>query len=327
MSKKWSWKKILLILGGLILLAIIIGIIVALITNSESKSVSTGPSPPCKNIGDNCSNNLDCCSNYCNSANTCACKPDGKTCSSDDASNCCSNYCSDGKCICMPLNHRWCTDGICCGEAECKQVIEDSSFLVKKCCIPENKSCQIDSDCCTGNCQGNKTCGPPLQCNINIDTDPSLYYSDVNEDNQECLQIKQNLANGPFAVHSQKGKCTKDVMQKLFKLIPSNQADWSQNSCGSCSDKPSVDTLYKNCSSGKLYTPNPLQCDGNVYACTNHDPVQQSKCPCLYASTESSCNNMFTKWSECDKNTCEWRNIYSTTKPDPHCGGCSPYDM
>ena len=44
-------------------------------------------------------------------------------------------------------------------------------------------------------------------------------------------------------------------------------------------------------------------------------------CPCLFASTESSCNNMFTKWPECHKNTCEWRNIYSTTKPDPHCTG------
>ena len=325
-KKKLSVKTILLIIFALILLAIIIGLIVGLITNSTTTTSTSTPGPPCKDIGDNCSNNLDCCSYYCSNGK-CSCKPVGQKCSNDDASNCCSNYCSDGKCTCMPLNHRWCTDGTCCGEAECKQVIEDGSFLVKKCCIPENKSCQIDSDCCTGNCQGNKTCGPPLQCNMSITT--NIMKDGTSKCSAPCAQQKPfyKWSDGPINYPvSIPGKCTNAPLQTFLDTIPSNldnalnQDDQYDSTCGTCSDKPTLTNLHKNCSSGKLYSANPLKCGGTAGMCINKYDTSSSVAPSSYSScafcaiwgTPTNCKNF---------PGCTW-----TTNSPKTCGGCSPYD-
>ena len=315
-KRKWSWKKILLILGGCFLLAIIIGIIVG----QTSSGGSSGSTPPCKNITNRCSNNSDCCTNYCK-AKKCALKSSGAPC--DFSYNCASNYCNNKKCDCIPLNsfQHECIKGQCCKDGICGPTYTPKALT---CCLPFEKKCMSDTDCCSNNCQGNKTCGPPLNCNLSINTNPSLTDDNVGDNNELCKQEIGNLP-GEQGSYNQPGKCTKKIINQFYNLIPNNNAvsDGSVGSCGSCSNKPSLIPLNTHCSSGKLYSPKPLPCDGNLYQCVP-SPTAPPSCAiqCLDSSTENDCNNMFTKWPECDKNACEWINMYSTTPPS----SCSGYN-
>jgi hypothetical protein len=287
MSKKSSWKKILLILGGLILLAIIIGIIVGLITNSESKSGSTGTGPPCKNIGDNCSttsgeeccdSNAICTLDSTTKQSTCQfvdkCIKSGEKCI-DAPGLCCANlYCntSQNKCTQCTSIGASCTLNVYGDDSCCDNLYCDNVYNICKQCTSIGDKCETDEQCC---------------------------------DSASCNQSKCCQKN--------KHKCTQAI-------------DCCSNYCheGICNCKPSGITCkpnpqYPECCANKYCDDTLNECT----ECTNIDHTCQTDEECCGSDSLlcSNKNTIYCDKGKCTKQTCkDW--LANCTKDSDCCEHC-----
>jgi hypothetical protein len=156
----------------------------------------------CKSNGTSCSNNNQCCSNYCAGSGPnrkCACKPNDQSCSS--GSECCSGYCNpSGKCkdACVPS---W-TCPTECGYAG--GTVTDSCGgtqtcpATAACCKIENQWCDANEECCEGLTCNGKKCKPPThECKIegfpcggnNECCDGLTCYQKPGQENEKCWPV------------------------------------------------------------------------------------------------------------------------------------------
>eukprot|EP01006_Ploeotia_vitrea_P049103 TRINITY_DN67310_c2_g1_i2.p1 TRINITY_DN67310_c2_g1~~TRINITY_DN67310_c2_g1_i2.p1 ORF type:complete len:345 (+),score=54.66 TRINITY_DN67310_c2_g1_i2:199-1233(+) len=114
----------------------------------------------CMVEGEECQNNLDCCSRWC-IQNTCQCHDIGEVCNRDE--NCCSGSCMEGRC---ELDD--CKEGgeACSADEDCCSLSCESGTCLSTAldemddCVQDGQKCEVDFDCCSFIC----TNGQCTQC-------------------------------------------------------------------------------------------------------------------------------------------------------------------
>ena len=266
MSKKWSWKKILLIIFGFILLAIIIGLIVGLTSSGGNGNGGSGNGSlsPCKAIGDNCSpapyeTEGNCCSYNCNNydfpnSKNLKCGP-RREC--DTSISCENPFCDE----CSPSDDVECTlDGggnvtslygelFACAAGESDG--GDPNYLNN--CSPIPSKSELLEQCSSG-----KNFTQTLNC-INPDPDDTNCFAPTNPPDPSC---------GFFCNLSPNNKI--DCNNSTYEPGQRCNCTWNPNtlapfkikySCNQCiSDGEQCSSMLPN---GKTINPNDQCCSGS----------------------------------------------------------------
>ncbi|VVB66143.1 Right handed beta helix region [Candidatus Gugararchaeum adminiculabundum] len=243
----------------------------------------------CNGIGEACTQDSECCTDYCNATNECDCKVNTAACTS--GSDCCSGLCDpiSGTCVaCLPATDSCTENASCCSDICYAAICVD--------CLPVAAGCIDNLDCCSGSCNlTTNTC----QCNATGTTCT---------DNASCCT--DFCDGGICACQPLTNPCDNNTD------CCSNLCEPLNNTCVSCLALADSCTGNADCCSGLCdplsgtcvsCLPATDSCTGNIDCCTGYCNLSSGECDCYADGTvcttnESCCSeycNIFTGICDC----------------------------